>query len=160
MLTTAALLAATLLGATATAPLPSGADLSVDLHLATTVVLLPSAQVHLSVTNHGPDPLTSATVVVRFGVDAWAFQPAPCTFDPTADTLTCPFGALPAGATATISTNVHLLVGGPPLLFDNTATRTASTPADPNGANDTDTHRCYYTGGGGIPPPPTPTLHC
>lgn len=162
MLTTAALLAATLLGAAATAPVPSGADISVDLALTSTTVLLPGAYVDVSITNNGPDPLTSATVVVQFGVNVASGYPQPCPLDAATDTLTCTFGALPPGATATISSGypVTMVVGGKPFRFANTATRTASTPSDPVSANDTDTEYCYYAGGGGIPLPPVPTLFC
>nr|WP_225953719.1 DUF11 domain-containing protein [Kibdelosporangium phytohabitans] len=157
-MTTAALLAATLLSGAANVPLPARADISVDLALTSTIVL-PGARVELSITNHGPEPLTSATIVVRFGADAGVAQPAPCTFDAAADTLTCPFGPLPVGGTATISTTTYFLLGGPPTRFANTAARTVSTPLDPNSANDTDSEYCTYLGGG-FPPPPVPTLYC
>lgn len=161
MLTTAALLAATLLGAAVTTPPPAGSDISVDLTLTSTKVLLPGAYYEVSITNHGPDPLTSATVVVQFGVDAASGWPQPCPADGPR-TLTCTFGALPVGETATISSPypMYMSVYGRPFRFDNTATRTASTPSDPNSANDTDTESCSYLGGGGIPPSPVPTLYC
>ncbi|ONI87562.1 hypothetical protein ALI144C_09270 [Actinosynnema sp. ALI-1.44] len=160
MLTTAALLAATLLGAAATAPLPVAADISVDLAVTSTTYLLPGANFELSITNQGPEPLTSATVVVRFGADGGPTFPTPCAFDSAADTLTCPFGALPVGGTAKISFTAYFAIGGPPMHFTNTATRTASTPLDPDSANDSDSVRCDYIGSGGFPPPAVRTLYC
>ena len=153
MLTTAALLAATL-----TAPLPA-ADLAVDLDATSFTVLLPGATVDLSITNHGPDPLTSATVVVHFGANAAPARTEQCTFDGDTENLTCTFGALPAGATATISATVYFLISGPPQRFTNTATRTASSPADPDGTDDTDSVDCSFLGSS-FPPSPVPTLYC
>jgi hypothetical protein len=158
VLSFAAALAATLLGAAATTPFPTGADISVDLNMESTV-LLNGAHVEVSITNHGPKPLASATVVVQFGANAAPTQPMPCAFDGAAETLTCSFGALPVGSTATIPTTVYFLISGRPIRFSNTATRTASTPSDPNSANDTDSEDCNYIGGG-FPPPPIPTLYC
>ncbi len=159
MLTTAALLAATLLGAAATTPLPAGADISVGFNLTSSTVLLPGALAEVSITNHGPQPLTSATVAVQFGANALTIPPTPCAFDRAAKTLTCTFGPLPVGSTAMIPTTIYFLLGGAPTRFSNTATRTASTPSDPNSANDTDTEDCTYFGGG-FPPPPIQTLYC
>lgn len=166
MLLSAATLVASLLGAMATplsgatapAPPPASADISVDLTSTGRTILLPGANFDLSITNNGPDPLTSATVVVQFGVQAGTTPPAPCTFDAVSK-LTCAFGALPVGSTAKVSTTVYFRVSGPPMRFSNTATRTTSTPADPNGANDIDTVGCSFLGSS-FPPPPIPTLYC
>jgi hypothetical protein len=159
VLTTAALVVATLLSSAAIALPPAGADISVDFTSSSSTVLLPGAKLDLSITNHGPDPLTSATVVVQFGATAGSTWPTPCAFDTAAKTLTCTFSALPVGSTATISATVYFGVNGRPTHFFNTATRTASTPSDPNSANDTDTMRCSFSGSW-FPPPPGPTLYC
>ena len=169
MLTTAALLAATVLGAAATAPpatgaaatVPpvTGADIAVGLASSSSTLLLPGARFDLSITNHGPEPLTSATVVVRFGADAAPALPPSCAFDGATEALTCTFGALPAGGTATASTTVYFLISGPPTRFSNTATRTASTPADPDSANDTASVGCSFQGST-FPPLPVPSLYC
>jgi hypothetical protein len=61
-------------------------------------------------------------------------------------TVTCTFAALADGAaaTATFQLPVSLLSLGPMTV---TATRTASTPADPNPANDTATAGCTVISG-------------
>ncbi|MEU4744591.1 hypothetical protein AB0G02_29600 [Actinosynnema sp. NPDC023658] len=119
---------------------PSSADLSVDL-TAVTAMLLPVVDYRVSVTNHGPQPLTSATVVVTLDPRS-ATTTAPCVFDNA--TLTCSFGPLAPGATATLTNRVHFDVLYTEATLDATATRTTSTPTDPNAGNDTDTARCRH----------------
>jgi hypothetical protein len=74
--------------------------------------------------------------------------------------LTCDFGALAVGGSATMSATVYYSIGGPPRLTHATATRTASTPFDPSQVNDTDTDTCYYDGSQGIPGTGRPSLWC
>lgn len=154
----ALLLAASVLTAAPTA------DLAVDLSARGTY-LLPGARYDVTVTNHGPEPLASATVVVALGYQTLSSATEPCVHDPDAYTITCTFGPLAAGATATLSRTVYYL-GIPwespsrPTPVDATATRTASIPADPNPANDADTKRCWYWGPSGIPPSTYPPLSC
>ena len=159
MLSFAVAFAVGLLGTAATPP-PATADISVDFESPRSLVF-GGARFEVSITNHGPDPLTSATVVVQFGVNSGTGWPTPCAFDSTASTLTCTFGALPVGGTATLSTShpIYLAVSGPPFRFSNTATRTASTPSDPNSTNDIDTDDCSFMGSV-FPPSPVPTLYC
>jgi hypothetical protein len=157
--TTALVLAATLFGA---APAQAAsADLSVALD-AVGAVLLPGARYDVMVTNHGPDALTSATVVVRLEHPTAPPSTAqPCVLDPTARTLTCAFGAVAAGQSVTLSGWVYYLINGAPRPVDATATRTASTPPDPNPGNDTATKHCWYNGSPGFPPSPwPPPLSC
>lgn len=156
MLTIAALVA----GLLGVVPQSGSADLAVDLNAQNTI-LLAGARYDVTITNNGPDRLESATVVVQLDN-----APLPsgaqntCTVDRDARTLTCDFGALAVGASATRSATVYYSLGGRPRLIYATATRTASTPADPNQANDSDTKTCFYNGAQGIPIPPTPSLTC
>jgi hypothetical protein len=158
MFTTALLLAASLFGAAPTA------DLAVDLKAQGTDVL-PGARYDVTITNHGPEPLASATVVVKFEYQTWSSASEPCEHHPGAYTITCTFGPLAAGATATLSRTIYYFVipsesESIPTPVNATATRTASTPADPNPANDADTKRCWYWGPSGIPPSTYPPLSC
>jgi hypothetical protein len=158
MFTTALLLAASLFGAAPTA------DLAVDLKAQGTY-LLPGARYDVTITNHGPEPLASATVVVTLQYQTWLSTTEPCVHDSAAYAITCTFGPLAAGATATLSRTVYysgipLDTPSRPTPVDATATRTASIPADPNPANDADTKRCWYWGPAGIPPSTIPPLTC
>jgi Domain of unknown function DUF11 len=150
----ALLVAASLLG-----PPSATADIAVDLDAITQPVLLQISTFDVTVTNHGPDPVTSATVVVQFDARAYPPGTSPCAYDATAKTLTCTFGPLAVGGTATISTTILFPTNGPPTTYFNTATRTASTPTDPNSTNDSDQHNCVFLGGG-FPPSPVQSLYC
>ncbi|MCC8246120.1 DUF11 domain-containing protein [Saccharothrix luteola] len=119
---------------------PAGADLSVDL-TAVAAVVMPVVDYHVSVTNNGPEPLTSATVVVALDPRSW-ITTTPCAFADA--TLTCSFGSLAPGATTTLVNRVYFAVFNTEATVDATATRTASTPADPNAGNDADTARCRH----------------
>lgn len=119
---------------------PSSADLSVDL-TAVTALLMPVVDYRVSVTNNGPQPLTSATVVVTLDPRS-SITTAPCVFADA--TLTCSFGPLAPGATATLTNRVYFDVLYTEATLDATATRTASTPTDPHAGNDTDTARCRH----------------
>jgi hypothetical protein len=157
MFATAALvLAASLLGAM---PAQQAADLSVDLD-AQGLLLLPGARYDVSITNHGPDALESATVVVTLEHPVMQSTPTACVLDTAARTLTCSFGSLPAGGTVTASGYVYYLINGAPKSVKATATRTASTPSDPDPSNDTDTKTCWFEGPSGIPPSIHPPLRC
>lgn len=157
MFATAALvLAAGLLGAT---PAQQTADLSVDLRAQGTLIL-PGARYDVVITNNGPDALESATVVVTLEHPVLGTAPTACVTDTAARTLTCSFGPLPAGGTATASGYVYYLITGEPRQIVATANRTASTPSDPDPSNDTDTKSCTYHGPSGIPPSPYPPLWC
>jgi hypothetical protein len=152
----ALLLAASLLTAS------PAADVAVDLN-AWATYLLPGARYDVTITNHGPKPLASATVVVRLAYPTSSGDPQPCVHDPAANTITCTFGPVPAGGSATMSKTVYyysIPVQTPATPVDATATRTASSPADPNPANDVDTKRCWYDFQPGIPPSPYPPLSC
>jgi hypothetical protein len=157
MFATAALvLAAGLLGAT---PAQQTADLSIDLR-AQGIQFLTGARYDVVITNNGPDALESATVVVTLEHPIWGTAPTACVTDTVARTLTCSFGPLPAGGTATATGYAYYLISGEPRQITATANRTASIPADPNPSNDTDPKSCWYWGPPGIPPSTVPPLWC
>jgi hypothetical protein len=156
--TTVLLLAASLFGFVPPAVAPS-ADLSVDLQ-ARSGYILPSAYYTVTVTNHGPDAIESATVVVTLPERVLADTRFTCVVDATTQSMTCPFGPLAAGSSATATTLVYYVMGGDPRNVTATANRTASTPSDPDPGNDTATTTCRYTGPSGIPPSPWPPLMC
>jgi hypothetical protein len=156
MLITAALVA----GLLSVVPQSGSADLSVDLH-ATSSIVFNSARYDVTITNNGPDPLTSATVVVQLSETGYlSGTQNTCTGDSQAKTITCVFGPLAVGASATMSGSAMYPMSGRARLIYATATRTASSPADPNQANDADTVDCYYDGSQGIPPTGRPSLWC
>jgi hypothetical protein len=136
----AAVLAALLTPGTRADAAPSSADLSVGL-TAVTAMLLPVVDYRISVTNNGPQPLTSATVVVTLDPRSSTTN-TPCVFANA--TLTCSFGPLAPGTTATLTNRVYFDVMYTEATLDATATRTASTPTDPNAGNDTATARCRH----------------
>lgn len=125
--------------ATPSAP-GSGTDLTVGL-TADGSYLLPGARYEVSVTNNGPQPLTSATIVVDLDprVSGAVNPPPTCSVDTGAATLTCSFGPLATGATAATTTWVMFVLPPAPTTVTATATRASSTPPDPNPANDSAT---------------------
>lgn len=132
----------------------SGADIAVGLD-ASGGVLLASARYDVTVTNNGPETLTSATVIVQLDPRAAhpGGSPPQCPMDTTADTLTCSFGPLGVGATTTLSTWVFFSLPPAYLTVYATATRTASTPTDPDPSNDSATTPCGHgQSPGGFPP--------
>ena len=135
----------------------SGSDLAVGLDAVGVPVLLPGATYTVSITNNGPEPLTSATVVVQLDRHVGLIgtnPPSPCPLDAKAATLTCSFGLLPAGSTASLRNTVYLSVKEDRRTLVAIATRTASVPADPNSGNDADTATCWYQRSEGNPWPP------
>ena len=130
------------------------ADLAVGLG-ATGSLLISTVSYSVSVTNNGPDALASASVTVR--VDSrvsFVTGTTPCVLDKVAATLTCPFGSLPSGATATDKATIYFSLQTRPFTVKATATLTSSTPADPNNANDSAAHDCFWVYYGGIGAPP------
>ncbi|WP_117208962.1 DUF11 domain-containing protein [Allorhizocola rhizosphaerae] len=136
----------------------SGADLAVDLR-ARDGILLTSIRYDVSITNRGPHSLTSATVTVRLDSHAAGVLGSPCTFDAAADAMTCSFGSLAVNATATVGGWVLFGDTLPPGPVVATATRTASSPSDPNAANDSDTATCRYVPNN-QPLDPPPEMFC
>jgi hypothetical protein len=122
----------------------TGADLAVGLD-AVGAVILSGAIYEVSVTNLGPAALTSATVVVQLDPRATGTlsQTPACPMNTATDTLTCSFGPLAPGASASLSTWVVFVLPPAYTVLDATAARTASSPADPVPANDSAAVRCW-----------------
>lgn len=110
----------------------SQADVSVAL---TATPHLGSLDFRVTIKNHGPAPLQTATVTTPMppGLTATSTTCTPA--------VTCTFTGLPNGATAnaTFRVPLTLLTIGP---YTFTAHRTTSTPQDPTPTNDTDTVHC------------------
>ncbi|MGW1974556.1 hypothetical protein [Streptomyces sp. NPDC001889] len=126
---------------TVTAAPPPSADLAVGVtarpHLG---ILTPYLTYTLTAHNTGPGAVTSATVTAALPPGAAATGlPAGCTTGTAS--VTCAYGAIANGTSAAKSFRVplHLLSLGHVTV---TAARTASTPADPNPANDTGSATC------------------
>jgi YVTN family beta-propeller protein len=120
----------------------TNADLSVAL-TGTPHGLLPhTVTFAATLTNHGPAAVSTATVRLSYPTGFVSPSAPGCTVNPTARTVTCAVGPLAAGASTTkpITLTIGLLTLG--LYLNVTATRTASTPADPNAANDSSTDTC------------------
>ncbi|WP_439679311.1 hypothetical protein [Embleya sp. MST-111070] len=124
-----------------TIAVPAAADIAMDLdaqpHLG---ILVPYLRYTATVTNNGPGAVTSATLTATLPAGKTATDlSSGCTSTP--GTVTCTYGAIANGAHAT--STFHLPVG---ILnighVTVTATRTASTPADNNAANDSDSATC------------------
>ncbi|MGC0419816.1 IPT/TIG domain-containing protein [Embleya sp. AB8] len=117
------------------------ADVAVDLQ-ATGVPSLFDAHLDylVSITNKGPGTLSSATVTAPLPAPMTATSPD-CAVT-GGRTVTCTVGPLAKGATATrhFTSPVGLLSLG--VDYAVTATRVASTPADPNPANDSSSTDC------------------
>ncbi|WP_330177520.1 IPT/TIG domain-containing protein [Streptomyces sp. NBC_01498] len=117
------------------------ADIDVDLnaqpHLG---ILVPYLTYTLSAANTGPGEVTSATVTAALPAGATATNLSPgCTV--TGSTVTCAYGTIANGTHTdkTFRVPLSLLSLGHVTV---TGTRTASTPNDPNPANDTAKATC------------------
>ncbi|KOG87533.1 hypothetical protein ADK38_24920, partial [Streptomyces varsoviensis] len=103
-------------------------------------ILVPNLTYTLTAHNLGPAAVTSATITATLPPGASATNlSAGCTT--SAGTVTCTYGAIANGASASKSFSIplSLLSLGPVSV---TGTRTASTPADNNPANDSATATC------------------
>nr|AXL05846.1 hypothetical protein [uncultured bacterium] len=133
----------------------TGADVSVGLD-AVGVRLLSGARYTISVTNTSQQAVSSATVVVQLDPRGpWVVdQQPPCPLNSTTDTLTCTFGPLAPGATSSRTTWVVFDLPRAPTDVHATATLVASTPADTNAANNSDSVTCHHVQDDmGFPPP-------
>ena len=97
----------------------------------------------VKVTNNGPAAVRSATVTATVPMGLRATSTSCST---TNGGAVCTFGAVPVGgsATATFSVPAGLLTIGLPFTFG--AKRTASSPTDPNPANDSASSTCTVIG--------------
>ncbi|MFE9460929.1 hypothetical protein [Streptomyces californicus] len=120
---------------------PAEADLAVDLSARPQFgVLVPALSYTLSTRNHGPEDATDVTVTATLPAGRTATDlSAGCTSAP--GTVTCVHQDIAEGAEAvsTFRLPVQLLDFGTVAV---TATRTASSPDDPNPANDTSAATC------------------
>jgi Domain of unknown function DUF11 len=124
---------------TVTAP---KADLGVSLSAAAAGLLTSHVNYDVAVTNNGPAAASSATISTQLATQATSIASSTCTFSSSTHKVSCPIGALADGATthATFTAYFGLLTIGLPL--NATATRTTSSPVDPNAANDSDSANC------------------
>jgi hypothetical protein len=118
------------------------ADLGVSLQ-ARAPLLGSSITYTQTVKNHGPDQETSGTITTQLPSQAESLEAksSGCTFEATTHRVSCPVGALApeASQTSEYTAIYNLLSLG---ALEATATRTASTPTDPNPANDSATATC------------------
>lgn len=118
------------------------ADLGVALSASSSTLLTNRVNYDAAVTNHGPDAASSATITTQLPSQATSIASTTCTYNSGNDRVTCPTGAIADGATthATFTAFYGLLSIGLPLHAQ--ATRTASSPNDPNASNDSDGADC------------------
>ncbi|MCB7135594.1 DUF11 domain-containing protein [Cellulosimicrobium marinum] len=123
--------------------LAADADLGVSLDAVAGPLLSSQITYTLDVTNSGPADATASVVTVAVPSQASSATGLPpgCTYSSGNDTITCDTAAVANGTTATRSftVNVGLLSLG---SLPATATRTSSSPTDPNAANDTASANC------------------
>ncbi|MEU1193959.1 hypothetical protein [Streptomyces sp. NPDC005859] len=132
---------ATQIGPTITVTVPPSADLGVSLtarpHLG---ILVPYLSYTATTSNTGPDAVTSATLTAALPAGKTATNLSPgCTSSP--GSVTCTYGAIANGGNAVSRFRLPMSV----LALGQvnvTATRTASTPSDPNAANDSASATC------------------
>ncbi|CAM5643214.1 Tol-Pal system protein TolB [Streptomyces avidinii] len=128
---------------------PAQADTALTLTAASTHLLSGSITYTAKVTNNGPAATTGTTVVVNVPATTAYISglPSGCTYNAPAKKVTCAIGAQANGTTATRSFHAvqGVLTIGIPL--NATAAITASTPADPQPANNTATAGCTIVTG-------------
>lgn len=148
--TTAARLSALALAVAGVLALPTAAhgvtptaDAAVTLTATPHFALLtPSLVYTVTVTNHGPDPLTSATVTTAVADVLTPASGSGCTVNP--GSAVCPFGPIAVGAsqsrTVTLPINPITLA----LTIRATSTITAASATDPDAGNNSETVDCTY----------------
>ncbi|MBM7774407.1 putative repeat protein (TIGR01451 family) [Actinokineospora baliensis] len=119
---------------------PPSADTGVKL-VAAAPLLGARIDYTVTITNNGPDATTSGSVIVTLPGATTGVTSTTCNPNPATRTATCPIGALPPGAVAThtVQASFGVLALGP---LNATATRTISTPTDPNPGNNASTASC------------------
>lgn len=100
----------------------------------------------ITATNHGPSALTAATITANinpgFTVPSPTMTSTECAVDAAGRSATCTLGSLAAGASTTRHVTVQTGLLSIGLGLSVTASRTTSTPTDPNAANDQATRSC------------------
>jgi|GEM_PF-3814518 len=118
------------------------ADIAVSLD-ATAGLLSSRITYDVAAANQGPGDVDSATVVVDLPaqVSSVSGLPTGCAYAASSDEVTCETGTIADGDefAGSFNANLGLLSIG---QLPATATRTASTPADPNPANDSASANC------------------
>ncbi|MFD7731671.1 beta-propeller fold lactonase family protein [Kitasatospora phosalacinea] len=125
-------------GVAVPAAAPASADVAVKLTAGALSSKLLTLTYTLTVTNNGPGKLTSATVDALLPESASTGEDD-CTID--AGKATCTIGALDVGASTT-RTFAAPLTAALGKSYKASATRTASSPADPEPGNDTSEVTC------------------
>ncbi|MFC7617672.1 FG-GAP-like repeat-containing protein [Actinokineospora soli] len=121
-------------------PVPPTADVSVKLTANPNIGLLISEiRYTLTIRNLGPDALQSGTVSTPIPAGVKIVPGSGCSV--AAGVLTCSTGALAVNGSV-VRKFTHPLSALSIGTLRLTATRTASTPADPNAANDKSTSTC------------------
>ena len=119
---------------------PPAADIAVRL-TASSTLLSPTITYKITGTNLGPGQVTSGTITLRVPDSTVFVSSSTCSYVAATRTASCSVGQLPNGASVvhTVRATQGVLTLGP---LSATATRTTSTPADPNPANDRSTASC------------------
>lgn len=122
---------------------PAEADLAVGLDATAGPLLASQISYDLTAANQGPGDAAGATLTVDLPtqVNSVSNLPTGCSYSAATDAVSCATGAIANGGgySATFRANLApLSVGALPA----TATRTASSPTDPNPANDSATTSC------------------
>uniref|UniRef100_UPI000686A561 DUF11 domain-containing protein n=1 Tax=Conexibacter woesei TaxID=191495 RepID=UPI000686A561 len=124
------------LSLTVTSATPPSADLGVGLTATASGLIFKRVNYDVAVTNNGPADASAVTITTQLPSAVTSITSSTCTYSSSTHRASCPISAIANGATAhaTFRANFRLLTIGLPLHA--TATRTASSPTDPNPAND------------------------
>jgi alpha-tubulin suppressor-like RCC1 family protein len=125
---------------------PPAADIQVRLS-ASSSLLNPTITYTVTAINRGPGTVTSGTITLRVPNSTTSVSASGCSYNSGSKTVTCPTGQLgvkQASSHTVRATQSALTVGLP---LPATATRTASTPTDPNAANDQASASCLVVTG-------------
>ncbi|WEH44001.1 hypothetical protein [Streptomyces sp. AM 2-1-1] len=121
----------------------SEADIAVGLTATAPPLLGGAITYRQTATNNGPATTAGGTVTTSLPAQTSSVTglPANCTYNPAGKTVACTFTDLANAATATntFTARLNLLSLG---SLPANATRTTSSPTDPNPANDTATANC------------------
>ncbi|MDI5966838.1 hypothetical protein [Streptantibioticus silvisoli] len=125
-----------------------GADVAVGATV-TSALGLGTVTVTNTATDNGPAAATGVVLTTQIPTtaDSVAGLPSGCSYSAAAHTVTCALGGVGTGQAVSRAFTVHFGTGAVGLHFPVTTTRTASSPADPNAANDTATVYCYAVTG-------------
>jgi alpha-tubulin suppressor-like RCC1 family protein len=125
---------------------PPAADIQVRLS-ASASLLNPTITYTVTGINRGPGTVTSGTITLRVPDSTTSVSAAGCSYNSSNQTVACPTGQLGVkqSSSHTVRATQGALTVGLPLPA--TATRTASTPVDPNPTNDRASADCLVVTG-------------